>query len=1339
MKILTFYSRLIRGVICLTLLAMNSLNVYSQTMEPPGIDWYNSYWDDEDLCNNEVEQQYSGEDWFYDVNISKDNMGNVNGLICTGYVGKQCNTANCGNNCTNSADHCELRDSYQNVDLGKDKKCLVWFVDLFGHEKWYVELGEGHESIEGRKIIQIADGDYVVCGVITQFPETTYVDHIPYNPGATTNSSQMPDDGKQRGFVAKIDKTTHSILWMYTYSIENDIHSGTNYESYFADIIENGNNDLFVGGRANSPYTNTPGIEQAIVFCLDTDGILKWKSIINYQDGVDDWSQTFSEFNCLKLAPNGSITAAGSIAPLDKSFRYDGTQSYVANIVFNSSGPTAIINNKYGTLINPSGGVYVNFIYDMEYLGNGKLIAPSIEKCPNCTYYAGMPAECHIYELSTTNLSILNPTTAIDLGPLAAYDMQSGIDKTSDNGFVFVTTKRTSTPANTSVLLENGTYTANFNNSYPPTSGDCPNWFWNTDAYVAKFDGNVNLEWEKTYPFTKYDNTVTNRGDITRHECLYEIVQMPDGSFLACGNNSANLDDCILLKLNSDCENRIMSTYDIGSTATSSSYTYLISSNITWTSNMKIRGTVLVKSGYTLTIDNGAVIKFADTRATDIPTTLIVEAGARLIIKGKSKLTSLTDCSNSSVWDGIQVYGDETKTQTPSYQGYCKIDDATIEHARIGVRLSESYYENEYNWYTPLYSKTGGIIETYKAHFIDNWKDVEFMKYNSPSGARNVSHFDKSEFIYTGGFPNQSYFLDGNSEYTGYKEYVTLWDVQGVKFLGCNFENTTSDYLKDKGTGIYSINATYDVDNFMELISGSPSITHSSFKNIFRGVQAFMYSPVNGPTLNISNSTFDHVRQGVGINGFTLPYPVISNNRMTIETDGSILRDAGDAWGVHATGCDYYYIQENNITSDFIADPELIQRSVVGIAINNRHDYNTIVYKNSIDHMRTSILPFGQNGTKGDDDGLIIKCNKQTNNFENDIKVMDDGYGSGAIPGSVKDNQGGCTTNYGDDYLTPAANTFTDLTGGASTIHLNTGSLTTAYNYYYRLGVTPETPTTFTTIVTPIGCNLTYSDKLCETKIIIDDGSEHGDDGGGWHDKIASAETETERENLEKMYFTYLMNHNQAAQIITYLLGKSPTNKHDSITLAYAYSAVKLYDSAIFVLNAIVNTDSNIYFLKRVIQEIRDTDIVYQTKTLFTDSLFAYALDSTNMKSLYAENILRLSNNKYYPFRIPQNDSGANKKQSEIVRNSSLNSPSNISIYPNPNKGEFTVLLNELTVKEGYSIYVYDIIGRRIYSEKIVEKKLSYNIKLNNAKGTYIVRIENKRGDQIVNSKVTIK
>ena len=125
MKILTFYSRLIRGVICLTLLAMNSLNVYSQTMEPPGIDWYNSYWDDEDLCNNEVEQQYSGEDWFYDVNISKDNMGNVNGLICTGYVGKQCNTANCGNNCTNSADHCELRDSYQNVDLGKDKKSRV--------------------------------------------------------------------------------------------------------------------------------------------------------------------------------------------------------------------------------------------------------------------------------------------------------------------------------------------------------------------------------------------------------------------------------------------------------------------------------------------------------------------------------------------------------------------------------------------------------------------------------------------------------------------------------------------------------------------------------------------------------------------------------------------------------------------------------------------------------------------------------------------------------------------------------------------------------------------------------------------------------------------------------------------------------------------------------------------------------------------------------------------------------------------------------------------------------------------------------------------------------------
>ena len=613
------------------------------------------------------------------------------------------------------------------------------------------------------------------------------------------------------------------------------------------------------------------------------------------------------------------------------------------------------------------------------------------------------------------------------------------------------------------------------------------------------------------------------------------------------------------------------------------------------------------------------------------------------------------------------------------------------------------------------------------------------MKYNSPSGARNVSHFDKSEFIYTGGFPNQSYFLDGNSDYTGYKEYVTLWDVQGVKFLGCNFENTTSDYLKDKGTGIYSINATYDVDNFMELISGSPSITHSSFKNIFRGVQAFMYSPVNGPTLNISNSTFDHVRQGVGINGFTLPYPVISNNRMTLETDGSILHDAGDAWGVHATGCDYYYIQENNITSDFIADPELKQRSVVGIAINNRHDYNTLVYKNSIDNMRTSILPFGQNGTSGDDDGLLIKCNKQSNNFENDIKEMDDGYGAGAIPGSVKDNQGGCTL-LTDDYLTPAANTFTDLTGGATTIHLNTGILTSGFNYFYRVSITPETPNTFTTIVTPTGCFIQYNyDELCPTRTIIDDGSEHGDDGGGWHDKIASAETETEKESLEKMYFTYLMNHNQAAQIITYLHGKSPTNKHDSITLAYAYSAVKLYDSAIFVLKAIVNTDSNIYFLNRVIQEIRDTDIVYQTKTLFTDSLFAYALDSTNIKSLYAENILRLSNNKYYPFRIPQNDSGANKKQTEIVKISSLGLAPSMTIYPNPNKGEFTLTLNDLAIKEGYSIVVYDMMGKRIWSEKIVDHKAYYNIKLYNAKGIYIVQVVNKSGKQIETKRVTIK
>ena len=1329
---------------------MNSLQVFSQ-IHPPGIKWYNGYFPDEDLCDDESTAKQSGEDWFFDVIVSYESSI-AKGLVATGYQVKQTNINSplwCQTVSNFNTEHyCELRDYEQNADYGHYRKGTVWFFDLEGHEKWYIDIGETFEIFEGRKIIQTNDGNYVVvgdCAANYLGTGSTYTPHILYNPGVSTIPSYLDEDTEQKGFVAKIDSSTHTILWIYVYGLQDE--TDPLMECAFFDVVEGPSPDynLIVAGRADN---DASGVTNAVIFNLEEDGTIIWKAPITSDD------KTFSEFNCLKLAPSGTeITACGAEAPSGKTFRFDGPYSYLANFPYSSTAPTAISTTfkQYGDPNNPGvGGAFVNFIYDFEYLSNGSLIIPSVEECAGCFYYAGEPQHARIYKVSTSTFSVISTT---DLGELTAYDMQSGIDKTADGGFVFISTKPSTTPVSTTtpILMDDGANVsfepyptvAPVGTGSPATITHCPNWSWYTDAYIAKFDASASLEWEKTYPYSKYDPTVTNRGDIKREECLYDIVQLPDESYVACGNNSANLDDHILLKLHSDCQNRLGDNagYDIGNGATPSSYTTTITFNTTWNSNKKIRGTVFVTNGATLNITNGAVIEFADTRQTDIPTTLIIDAGAKLIITDAT-LTALSDCPNS-VWDGVQIYGDITKDQsptsgTPTYdQGYCNINNGTIEHARIGVRLSESYYEPGGYWYTPMYSKTGGIVETYNAHFIDNWKDVEFMKYNSLTGAGNVSHFDKTEFKYTGAFPEPWFFMDQeHGDYTGYKDFVTLWDVQGVSFLGCSFENTTADYMKHKGTGIYSINATYNVSDYMQYILGIQTYTHTSFTNIFRGVQAFMYSAVNGPTLNISNAVFNHVRQGIGICGFTMPYPIISNNTINLETDGSILHDQGDAWGIHATGCEYYYIQENKITSDFIQDPDFVQRAVVGIAINNRHPGNTMVYKNSIEKTRTAILPFGMNGYGGIDAGLLLKCNLQSDNAENDIKVVNDGGTSGAI----KDNQGGCVNLATNEYKTPAANTFTDLTNGASTINLNTSISVSPYFYHYNVANIPETPYSFSIDVTPTPCSYTYvTDIICPTRLVINDGT--WDDGWDWSEKIneAAESSDIEKEIMERLYFNHLMNTNHTTDIITYLKSKSPKNNQDSLNLYYCFTALRQYDSSLAVLNSLTISNDQISFLKKLTQALKGDSISYQLRTPFTDSLQYWILDSTNIQSIYAENILRLTGEKYYPFRIPQNDSGSNKSQVVIQNPTVIVSQNYVSLYPNPNQGDFVVSFDRPNMDNILSMSVFDAMGNRVLIQDKISFQSKYNIHINPIPGVYILRIYSVDGKDDYSRTFSIK
>jgi hypothetical protein len=80
----------------------------------------------------------------------------------------------------------------------------------------------------------------------------------------------------------------------------------------------------------------------------------------------------------------------------------------------------------------------------------------------------------------------------------------------------------------------------------------------------------------------------------------------------------------------------------------------------------------------------------------------------------------------------------------------------------------------------------------------------------------------------------------------------------------------------------------------------------------------------------------------------------------------------------------------------------------------------------------------------------------------------------------------------------------------------------------------------------------------------------------------------------------------------------------------------------------------------------------------------------------------------------------------------------NFSIYPNPNKGEFTVSLNSSS-SDKVTIIVYDIRGRKIYDTKF-ENSSNFNqsINLNSVQsGIYLVKVSN--GDKQATKKIIVQ
>jgi hypothetical protein len=373
--------------------------------------------------------------------------------------------------------------------------------------------------------------------------------------------------------------------------------------------------------------------------------------------------------------------------------------------------------------------------------------------------------------------------------------------------------------------------------------------------------------------------------------------------------------------------------------------------NLLWNQVRIFKGDVIIEPQSTVTI---TCIVYMPEGAK-----FIVKPGAKLIIDGG---TITHRCGG--LWQGIEVWGNSTLKQSPeSNQGVVEIiNEGTIEWAKTGINTIRVLADGTLDW-----SKTGGIIKCRDANFLNNAKSIAFMAYhnfNSSGQIANRSYFKNSHFEITdvSRFNNQSHDC-----------FISMWDVNGIKIYGCDFENSVTDIsLEQKGHGLFTIQSTFKVDDFCTStipLGGScpeSDLIRSRFENLNYGIRSA--GLMTSMLLSVENAQFINNRGGIFLSGFGQSQ-IIKNDFDWVEI---IDPDQQQTFGVYLQECKGYEVEENFFDAH---DGE----ETYGVAINNSGEYATLIYRNTFHRCHAASMVYGVNrvlaGGFDDHPGLEWSCN----------------------------------------------------------------------------------------------------------------------------------------------------------------------------------------------------------------------------------------------------------------------------------------------------------------------------------------------------------------------------
>ncbi len=654
--------------------------------------------------------------------------------------------------------------------------------------------------------------------------------------------------------------------------------------------------------------------------------------------------------------------------------------------------------------------------------------ASSIIQLPNGNFELAISIKYNIYLAKGNgyfNPGLNNPYCS-QVGPIPAQDREQLLDC---DAFILIVDKGFTNGSTTNLIqqhvahLDGDDYqfiikqTSNTSNeiiaigtiTVPDVSGDSEDEYW-VFKYTPNFStGNLSLNWERSY-----------QGTSKSYCCGFSITPTYKGGILIAGNNGIAGDNYDWLLLGRDCETNIGFTgWDFGPNMIDGK-TFSVQKDLAGTglttmslwNPRTIHAQVRVETGFTLRLlshggGTGCELSFLNSEDffdsaynSEWQYGIIVEKGAVLEMQPNTLLTSNTGCGNT-FWGGVLL---ENGTTTNAHDGgELTMIEATIENASTGVSVNNGGFIHCEN--NPV---TVGRTST--INFKNCRRSVQLGWWTS-SGS-SWSYFKYANFL--GDNPINEY--NG----AGIKDFISLWDFNGLNLYGCSFRNIYTGTYPDKSRGMgitsFNINAQILKGSNTFATSGSCTIPTGN-SNLFEGLDIGIWNGGNSNSnqIFIQGNEFKNVANGIYA-GTGKKLQLYDND---FYWDNNFLQPINGhpnhhVKAIHTANVDGLLFDQNRINAKLFISP------FTGMYLENVNDVGvpSLIFKNKTwNDLGIGIFGTAMINSNGSNNALDLICNEYIN-MQQDWSI--EGTGTTAFRTQVGNASIGNSNKWSKPYSGPS-------------------------------------------------------------------------------------------------------------------------------------------------------------------------------------------------------------------------------------------------------------------------------------------------------------------------------